>query len=382
MKKRIFVVTTVSSTMSVLLKGQLESLTKSGFEVVALCNHDNKIYTDRLHQIRDVKFLHLKLLRKVSLLYDIMALCLLIYYSIKYKPAIIYTITPKANLLGQCASALTARIGIAGVWGLPKYDLTSMSGKFLRLADTIGYKASTRVVPIIPSLGEFLVSHNFTTRSKIDIIHYGSGNGVDLEYYDPAISVISNATPQSIHVRSLQESQSEGYINLLFVGRVVRDKGISHLANLIHKNFLGLKCKLFIVGPYKIGPDLTKEELSSLSSENVTMIGRIDDLRPYYSLSDLLIFPSKREGLPFTLLEALAMNLPVLASNIIGNKDLVNIGNGDLFTYGDQSDFEQKFQNMYNRVVQGKFIESRGPIIDRYEQKNFHSKLADYLHAL
>jgi glycosyltransferase involved in cell wall biosynthesis len=159
-------------------------------------------------------------------------------------------------------------------------------------------------------------------------------NGVDTDFWCPSVkSVIDNA----------------GHcFNILFVGRFHTQKNIRFLLREF-KLFLthSRAAKLTLVGD---GPDL--QSLHQYATE-LSIDGHIDwpgwvskpRLKVLYQSTDCLVNPSLYEGMPNVLLEAMASGIPVIASNSIGNNEIIEDKvSGFLFQTGDSSDFQEKLQ--------------------------------------
>ena len=118
-----------------------------------------------------------------------------------------------------------------------------------------------------------------------------------------------------------------------FVGRVVKDKGVNELVSAIDRLSQEYHVHLLLVGPKENDLDPIDERTQILISKNkyIHTVGRQNDVRPYLVASDAFVLPSYREGVGMVLLEANAMDVPCIASNIIGCKDVVTEGvNGEL----------------------------------------------------
>lgn len=138
-------------------------------------------------------------------------------------------------------------------------------------------------------------------------------NGVDIEKFHPL----------QLNDKEIRSSE----INLLFVSRLIERKGLQHIIPIM--NYMQEKTdkqiKLTIVGdgPYR-------KKLEDLVIENnceqlVNFVGQKDkkDLLPYYQNADLFILPSKKEGMPNVVLEAMACGLPVVMTPCEGSRELI-----------------------------------------------------------
>jgi len=176
----------------------------------------------------------------------------------------------------------------------------------------------------------------------VKVILHGSSNGIDINRFNKKI--LDQKIVQEIKI-SLKYEEKNFY--LLFLGRLVFDKGIVELINVFNDiNKIHPQVKLILVGRYETDLDPlplnTVEEISNNSS--VIYIDWTEIVEYYMSIADCFIFPSHREGFPNVLLQAGAMSLPVVCSNIAGNTDIIeNNKTGLTFEKGDEV-------KMYNSI--------------------------------
>jgi len=144
---------------------------------------------------------------------------------------------------------------------------------------------------------------------------------------------------QANKISSRKRLGLEKSITVLFVGRLVYTKGTDLLIKAWKEVILdNPSCVLLIAGT-----GIEQSELESLCKnsgieENVLFLGHINNVEEYLKVVDVFVFPSRHEGMPNALLEAMACGLPVIASRIGGVVDVVEDGrSGILFEPGDVS---------------------------------------------
>ena len=137
---------------------------------------------------------------------------------------------------------------------------------------------------------------------------------------------------------------------LLFCARVVKDKGVDTLQDvwrILHKKFPD--AILFVVGG---GLNHLLNELRKTSAElddSIKVIGEVDAPQEFYQLADVYIFPSRHEGLPTSLLEAMASGLPAVTSDIGGCEDVIaNDVNGYRVYSEDANAFAEKISVLFD----------------------------------
>jgi glycosyltransferase involved in cell wall biosynthesis len=110
-----------------------------------------------------------------------------------------------------------------------------------------------------------------------------------------------------------------------FIGRIAIEKGILELIEVFEKLQVKYPVKLLLIGVFEKNYGVLGDEVKQIIYANSSIIcpGRFDDVRPYYALSDIYVFPSYREGFPNSVMEAGAMGLPCIVSNINGCNEIV-----------------------------------------------------------
>jgi glycosyltransferase involved in cell wall biosynthesis len=239
----------------------------------------------------------------------------------KVKPDVVSIGTPKASLLGLLA-ARVRRIPVR-VYVLRGLRLEGTRG-FLRTLlywlESLTSSNSTHIISVSPSLRDLYVSLKLSDIAKVSVIGMGSSHGVDTNAFRPEQS--KELGPSLSH---LTEAVRGGRPVLGFVGRFSEDKGaLTLLACKRHLAESGIEHELVIVGPI----EGASEVLSAMNSVGrpVTHVGHVQDLTPFYSVFDLLLLPTKREGFPNVVLEAAAAGVPVVTTSATGAVDSVISG--------------------------------------------------------
>ena len=142
-----------------------------------------------------------------------------------------------------------------------------------------------------------------------------------MEYYDRTPDVLEKA----------EIIRDKGVFSFLFVGRIARDKGIEELVSAFVQLYQETpNIRLLLVGPLEDDLDPISMETRSIIStyKAIHTIGRQTgtDLLAYYAASDCFVLPSYREGFPNTVLEAGAMGLPCIVTDINGSREIITDG--------------------------------------------------------
>ena len=208
------------------------------------------------------------------------------------------------------------------------------------------------------------------------VLGYGNIRGVDMDYYS------RNADVQAAAGGLRDESR----FTFLYVGRIVRDKGINELVSAFQKLFQDFpQVRLVLVGARE--DDLDPISPSTVDvierSENIFAVGRKEgvDLLAWYAAADCFVFPSYREGFPNTVLEAGAMGLPCIVTDINGSREIITDGyNGLIVPPRDEEALNQAMRLMVDNPQERERMASvaRERIAMRFEQKFVRQCLYDF----
>ncbi len=365
MNKKLIRITTVPISLKYLIKGQMLFMSKNGFEVTMI-SADGKEIKD---VVKNEKCKHIifPLTRKITPLQDLKATYKLYKFFKKEKPKIVHTHTPKAGIVGMLA-AYVAKVPnrLHTVAGLPLLEATGIKRKILNFVEKITYRCATKVYPNSYGLKDIILENKFIKPNKLKVIANGSSNGIDTAYFNP--NLFSEEEKKTLK-KSLKIEKDD--FVFIFVGRIVGDKGINELVNAFNKlSAENKKVKLLLVGPFEDDLDPLKEKTKEIINTNTQIIwaGYQNDVRLYFAIANTLVFPSYREGFPNVVMQAGAMGLPSIVSNINGCNEIIeNNKNGLIIPVKNQEAIYKAIKEM---LLNNYMKESaRKMITDRYEQR-------------
>lgn len=376
MQKKLIRVTTVPISLHKLLKGQMKFMS-AYYNVVAVSSD-----SDLLQVVGDNECVQVKgveMTREITLWKDIQALWKIYRFFRKEKPYIVHTHTPKAGIVGMMA-AWFARVPLRlhTVAGLPLMEATGFKRHLLNFVERLTYSFATKVYPNSYGLRDFIVKEKLCVEEKLQVIGYGSSNGIDTSYFDPVL--ITSEDKETLRNR-LKIDETE--FIFIFIGRLVKDKGINELIDAFVKTSTQ-KCKLLLVGPYEneLDPLLPTTKQIIESNPDIITVGYQEDVRPYLAISNCLVFPSYREGFPNVVMQAGAMGLPSIVTNINGCNEIIIEGeNGMIIPVKDVSALSEAMNFVLDNPVELNRMASnaRPLIVNRYEQKTvWEAILAEY----
>lgn len=314
-KKKIIRACTVSQSIG-FVKGMLPDLMKK-YEVVILSSPGPEM--DAVREQYGVKTIALPMERHISVRHDIVSLWKMVKVMLREKPDMVHSMTPKAGLLCMMAGWLTrVPLRVHTFTGLVFPTATGLKRRILMLTDSITCFCATHVIPEGEGVKADL-QNNGITKKPLKVLGYGNVKGIDMQRFSrrPEVMAISRQIPTS-----------GATFTFLFVGRIVRDKGINELAKAFQQ--LSKKhpeARLLLVGNYEETLDPVSDETRQIIEDmpNLEWLGpkRGDELIAYYAASDCFVFPSYREGFPNTVIEAGAMGLPSIVTDINGSREIV-----------------------------------------------------------
>ena len=234
---------------------------------------------------------------------------------------------------------------------------------------------ATHIIPEGEGVKSDLIAGKIT-KKPLKVLGYGNVKGVDMEKCARRPEVMNMA----------ERLRKEESFTFLYVGRVVRDKGINELCSAferLHKDYP--KTKLILVGPYEDALDPISEESRKIIDENeaIEAVGAKsgDELLAYYAAADCFVMPSYREGFPNTVLEAGAMGLPSIVTDINGSREIIVEGKNGLIVPSKNSQaIYEAMSRMVNDKEKREYMASnaRKMIADRFEQSFVRKCLYDF----
>lgn len=370
--KKIIRACTVSQSVG-FVKDMLPDLMQE-YEVVLLSSPGEEL--DGAKAQYGVKTIAVPMERHISVLKDFVSLCRLIKVFFCERPDIVHSMTPKAGMLCMMAGWLTrVPVRVHTFTGLVFPTSTGLKRRILMFTDWLTCACATHVIPEGEGVKADL-QNNDITKKPLQVLGYGNVKGVDLLYY---------VRSEELKVKS-EELKTDGVFTFLFVGRIVRDKGINELVKAFQQlHSLNFNTRLWLVGAYEDSLDPISNETRQIIADNdgIEAVGvkRGDELLAYYAAADCFVFPSYREGFPNTVLEAGAMGLPSVVTDINGSREIIIEGfNGVIIPPRDeQALFEAMTEMLENTEKRKEMATNARPLIaQRFEASFVRACLYDF----
>lgn len=348
-------------------------LKAEGYEVVAISSPGKRL--EDLREQEGVRVVAVPMERHISPLKDVKSLWNMWKALRAERPDIVHSMTPKAGMITMVAAWLArVPIRIHTFTGLVFPTSTGIKRRILMATDWLTCACATHVIPEGEGVKADLLN-NGITHKPIRVLGQGNVKGIDLEYWSPQAFA---DTPQ----------KEDEIFRFVFVGRIVRDKGINELVAAFKRLHDELaNTELVLVGSYEQDLDPLKKETIAEIDDNpaIKTVGSKKDVRPYYAAADALVFPSYREGFPNVVLEAGAMGLPSIVTDINGSREIIIEGrNGTIIPPRDENALYEAMKRFVTHPdeVARMASEARALIASRYEQNYVHQCLIDYYKSL
>ena len=359
-KKKIIRAVTVSQSLDFCREVMIK-MRAMGYDMVAVTSPGPE-----LDELRDVDGFHcvaVPMERHISIVRDLKSLIKMIRVFRKEKPQVVHSMTPKAGMICMVAAWLThVPVRIHTFTGLVWPTATGMKRKLLMMTDWLTCACATHVIPEGQGVLNDLKNGGIT-KKPMKVLGYGNVKGVDMERFSPARFVVTKIPD---------------VFTFVFVGRIVSDKGINELVEAFvklhdkHKN-----TRLVLVGNYEHNLDPVSDKTRQLidTNDGIEVCGAKygDDLLQMYVDADCFVMPSYREGFPNTVLEAGAMGLPSIVTDINGSREIIeNEKNGLIVPAKDANALYVAMERMLiDAAVRSTMKQNARQMIKSRFEKNF-----------
>ena len=321
---KIIHVFSIFATAESFFDGQFKYLTDQGYEIITVSSESPN--ADAFCKRNGIRFVPIEIPRSVSpiaIAKAVKQLCSLIR---EEKVNAVFGHTP----VGALCAMLAARICCVKnrVYYRHGVIYTTMHGikrSVFKAEEQFVARLATNIINVSHSLSKLAVTDSLNSATKQDVIGHGTCGGIDAQnIFNPKLIDVPK-----LHNLKLDLSLEKTDIVFGFCGRICKDKGIPELIDafqMFQRKHSNLNAKLLLIGimdDRDILPQTIKNTIAS--NKDIVVSGWIKkcDIPYYYSLLDVFIFPSHREGFGMCVLEASAMEKPILDSRAHGCVDAI-----------------------------------------------------------
>lgn len=351
--------------------GMIPDLREMGYEVVAVSSDGLE-----LQRVRDAgaRTVAVEMQRHISPLKDLKSLWRMIRVFRKEKPAMVHSMTPKAGLICMMAGKLTGvPVRVHMFTGLVFPTSTGLKRRILMFTDWLTCACATHVLPEGEGVKRDLLENGITSK-PLKVLGHGNCRGIDLKKFDRTPEVMAEA----------EKLRKADKFTFIAIGRLVGDKGINELVEAFCRLNKELPDTLLVlVGPYEPDLDPIKPETIKAIDENpaIEAVGSQKDVRPWLAAADCHVLASYREGFPNVVIEAGAMGLPQIVTDINGANEIIIEGrNGTIVPSKDADALYRAMRRMATDAPwRASLATAARPLIaTRYEQGYVRRCLYDF----
>ncbi len=376
-RQRLLIATTVPETFVSILRDQPKYLsqhfdvvlvTSPGPDAMALGHEGVPVYRVNMH-------------RGIHLLRDLWSVLCMVRLLLMLRPDMVHSYTPKAGLVCMLAAwVCRVPVRVHTFTGLIWPTAKGWRRGVLVWVDRLLCACATHVVPEGQGVKRDLDLGRITAKALQPI---GSGNiaGVDVGYFSPEAAGLTQAAAD---LRTRCGIRASDFV-YVFVGRLNRDKGLDELVDAFES--LPETCSLLLVGGVDAAAPLGDATMRRLhSNSRVHWLGFQHDIRPALKAADVLVLPSYREGFPNVVLQAGAMALPVVATDISGCNEVIEPGlNGWLVPVRDASALAHAMGSA-SQIKQEALLQmgsaARARVVERFERQGHWGRMLAFYQSL
>lgn len=327
-KKKIVHIVSVSFSIPYFFGEQIPYFNKKGFSFSVICSPSSNL--EEFSQKFEFDSVEVEIKREINIFSDIRAIFEIFFYLRREKVETVIAHSPKGGLVGMIAAK------IAGVpkriffrHGLPFETQKGIKRGILILCEKICGLFASKVVSVSPSILKQSEKFKLNAGYKNLILNKGTCNGVNTKWFD-----MDSVDKEIINSLKDQIGIDKNDIVYGFVGRVSKDKGVLQLLDAWREFSNEVKnAKLLIIGPIDTRDPIGENFIEEVNHfKNVIYLGEKADVKNYYSIMDVFVLPSFREGFPTVVLEASAMKVPIITTKVTGCIDSIKDNFTGIFT--------------------------------------------------
>ena len=365
--KKICFITTVSTTLtSFVLEFAKYMHANSDYDITFICDKDDEFAAALPEYIH---YIPVDMKRGISI-GGISACAKMVRIFKEHKFDIIQYSTPNASLYASIAGSLAGvPVRLYCQWGLAFVGFSGLKKRIFKCEEKFVCRLSTWIEPDSVGNLKFCHEQKLYPENKGAVVHKGSASGVSLDKFD-----ISKSEIYRKEIRSEWNIPEDAFV-YGFVGRITGDKGINELlmaAKEILKTYKDVY--FFLIGGIEKEDSVDSDLFDwSKDEEHIKYCGSTDRVEKYMAAMDCYIMPSYREGFGLTVVEAGAMGLPVICTDIPGPTDAITDGiTGIIVNKKDAAALKNAAIKLYNDRTLMQKLGNAGlkNVKKNYEQKS------------
>ena len=303
------------------LKGHFKHFNSKGHKQHIICSPDERL--NQLSKIENFEYLEIPIKRSISPFSDIYSIYRTYHYIKKNNINLVFGHTPKGALIGMISSFLAgSKKRVYFRHGLVYETMFGIKKTIFKYIEKITSYLATDVIVVSEYLYKKSINDKISKKNKLILLGKGTANGIDTK---------KKFNRDNLTLTTLYKIKNELNINdsdyvIGYCGRIVKDKGISDLVEAFLKlKKTNSKYKLLLIGDYEDKDPLPQKIIYEINNNpDIIKTGFIfKNIEYYYSLMDVFVLPSYREGFGMSIIEASAMEIPVISNKFTGSQSAI-----------------------------------------------------------
>lgn len=329
--KNILHVVNISFVLRHFIGDQFSYFPNRGYKLFVVCSPSEDLA--QLAEQNHFEYLETPINRKITVSQDIKSIVNVCKYIYTNHIDIVEGHSPKGALIAMIA-AVICRVPTRLYFrhGLVYETSHGIKREILKMVDRITSFCATKVVCVSPSLMKKSIEDHLCPASKQIILGSGTCGGIDTQHkYNP-----DNISTEKLQNYRIKYGIKQDEFIIGYTGRLVRDKGIIELVEALDLLPKNLQAKLLLVGMFEERDALPSSvQKRIIEDPRIIYTGLINkDMEYFYRMMTVYVLPSYREGFPIGVLEAQAMQVPVLTTTATGCCDsIINEQTGLFITH-------------------------------------------------
>jgi glycosyltransferase involved in cell wall biosynthesis len=314
---KILFLSTEPITFKLLLSGQPELMKEQGWEVLLVSADGREI--QQICRAEGLRHEVIPFVKGVNFVEDFICFWLLFQLIRKERPDVVHSYDSKTGFLGMLASNLAGvPHRIHSITEMPAHTKEPQKG--LNFIEKWTYNNASLLWVNSSGMLTYLTSNSGVEASKFRLLGSGSTLGVDLEKFNRQVLKENHLVAATMRILP-----GENDFIILAVGKLTKGKGVEDLVAAFVKSKIVSRSKLVLIGPFDQEKDPVNQETMQVIREHprLVQLDWTDHVAHYLALADVLVQASHEEGFSNVLLEAAAMQVPIICSNCIGNTSFI-----------------------------------------------------------
>lgn len=361
-------VVNISFVIPYFLGKQLNYFSGKGYREYIVCSPSDEL--PLMAEKYGFKYKAVDVLRKISIWKDLKAVKSTMSYINENDIEVVTGHTPKGALIAMLAAYLTRvpkRIYFRH--GLVYETSYGLKRRLLINIDRLAARLATKVVCVSPSVCVRSIEDKLNNSAKQVLLSKGTCNGIEIERFNK-----ESIDMDTLYGLRQQLGIADDEFVVGFTGRLVRDKGIVELArafSVLQQRYNNMV--LLLVGMLELRDALPDDVVQVIKTNpRIISTGYVPnaEIENYYALMNCFVLPSYREGFPTSVLEASAMQLPVVTTKVTGCIDSIIDGKTGFFVGHDDGELVNTIERLYlnPKMATDMGAEGRKFVVENFEQ--------------